>query len=150
MRISRAPRTALALVSAAALTLAAGGCAAEDEGSKWAASHRPTVDLPRLNGQKLQVAAVWTGDEQKNFRKVLAEFEKRTGAKVEFVPTGDNVATYIGSKIEGGAPPDVAMLPQVGVLRAVRQEGLAQAAGHTRPRPSPAKNFAKGWQDLGA
>ncbi|MGI5352727.1 ABC transporter substrate-binding protein [Streptomyces sp. CA-250714] len=149
MRISRAPRTALALASAAALTLSAAGCAAEDEGSEWAASHKPTVDLPKLNGQKLQVAAVWTGDEQKNFRKVLDEFEKRTGAKVEFVPTGDNVATYIGSKVEGGAPPDVAMLPQVGVLREFAKKGWLKPLGKQALAESK-KNFAKGWRDLGS
>ncbi|MFF9554935.1 ABC transporter substrate-binding protein [Streptomyces albus] len=149
MRIPRAPRTALALVSVAALTLAAAGCAKEDEGSEWAASHKPTVDLPKLDGQKLQVAAVWTGAEEVNFRKVLDEFEKRTGAKVEFVPTGDNVATYIGSKIEGGAPPDVAMLPQVGVLRQFAKKGWLKPLGK-EARAESAKNFSKGWRDLGS
>ncbi|MGY1436057.1 ABC transporter substrate-binding protein [Streptomyces reniochalinae] len=149
MRHTRAPRTALALVSVIALTLAAAGCAKEDEGSAWAASHEPTVDLPDLHGKKLQVAAVWTGAEQENFRKVLDEFEKRTGATVEFVPTGDNVATYIGSKIEGGAPPDVAMMPQVGVLRQFAEKGWLKPLGKEALAESE-KNFGKGWRDLGS
>ncbi|MGR7002565.1 carbohydrate ABC transporter substrate-binding protein [Yinghuangia aomiensis] len=58
----------------------------------------------------MQVAAVWTGDEQASFKKVLAEFEKRTGAKTEYVPTGDSAATFLGQRVEGNAPPDVAFL----------------------------------------
>ena len=58
-----------------------GDCGSDDEqqDSGDARSAVPRVKLPRLNGQKLQVAAVWTGTEQENFTKVLDEFEKRTG-----------------------------------------------------------------------
>ncbi|MFG3259244.1 ABC transporter substrate-binding protein [Streptomyces sp. NPDC048172] len=149
MRISHGARTALALGSAAVLALATAGCAAEDEGSAWAKSHKPTVELPKLKGEKLQVAAVWTGGEEENFRKVLDEFERRTGAKVEFVPTGDNVATYVGSKVEGGAPPDIVMVPQVGVLRQFAEEGWVKPLG-PEARAELKKNFSKGWRDLGS
>lgn len=148
-RTARAARRALALAATFALTLAASGCAAEDEGSAWAKAHEPTVELPQLHGQKLQVAAVWTGNEQQNFRKVLDEFERRTGAKVEFVPTGDNVATYVGSKIEGGAPPDIVMMPQVGVLRQFAQRGRLKPLGE-QALAETKKNFSKGWRDLGS
>src|SRR5690606_299276 len=77
------------------------------------------------------------------------EFERRTGAQVEFVPTGDNVATYIGSKIEGGAPPDVAMLPQVGVLRQFAEKGWIKPLGEGA-RAQLRKNFSSGWRELGA
>ncbi|NGO69080.1 ABC transporter substrate-binding protein [Streptomyces boncukensis] len=149
MRISHAARTACALGAAAVLAVATAGCAADDEGSEWARSHKPTVELPKLNGQKLQVAAVWTGGEEDNFRKVLDEFEKRTGARVEFVPTGDNVATYVGSKVQGGSPPDIVMLPQVGVLRQFAEKGWLKPLG-PRARAELRKNFSKGWRDLGS
>ena len=54
----------------------------------------------------------------------------------QFVSTGDNVSTVVGSKIEGGNAPDVVMVPQVGVLQQFAEEGLAQArCRDDQPRP---------------
>ncbi|WP_169379088.1 ABC transporter substrate-binding protein [Streptomyces sulphureus] len=139
-------RGALVLAAVAALAVTAVGREETDEGS-WAKEHRPTVRLPSLKGEKLQVAAVWTGPEEANFRRVLAEFERRTGATVEFVPTGDNVATYIGSKVEGGKPPDVVMVPQVGVVEQFAAKGWLKPLG-PQARQQLEKNFSRGWQDL--
>lgn len=141
---------ALCAVAALSLTAACGGGGGDDKGEGGASqAEKSTVKLPKLKGEKLQVAAVWTGDEGKNFTKVIEAFEKRTGAEVEVTPTGDNVATFLGSKIEGGAPPDVAMLPQVGVLNQFAEKGwLKPLDDATKEQLS--KNFSKGWQDLGA
>ncbi|OEV03027.1 sugar ABC transporter substrate-binding protein [Streptomyces oceani] len=143
-----ATRGATALVAVLALASTA-ACGEGPTGAPGTASQQETVRLPDLDGEKLQVAAVWTGAEQENFRKVLDEFEERTGAEVEFVPTGDNVATFIGSKIEGGAPPDVAMLPQVGVLHQFAEKGWLKPLG-AKARKQLGENFATGWQELGA
>ncbi|GAA2396231.1 ABC transporter substrate-binding protein [Streptomyces glaucosporus] len=152
---SRAARAGAALVAALALSLTAacGGGSGDGDGDKGPGkstqSRKPTVDLPKLDGESLQVAAVWTGEEQKRFGKVLEEFEKRTGAEVDLVPTGDNVATFLGSKIEGGAPPDVAMLPQVGVLKQFAEKGWLKPLDDAT-REQLDKNFSQGWRDLGA
>ncbi|MEU1089399.1 ABC transporter substrate-binding protein [Streptomyces sp. NPDC005576] len=79
-----------------------------------------------LDGQTVTVAGVWSGSEQKNFQEVLDAFTAKTGAKTEFVSTGDNVSTVVGSKIEGGDAPDVVMVPQVGVLQQFAQSGWLQ------------------------
>ncbi|MFF9016680.1 ABC transporter substrate-binding protein [Streptomyces sp. NPDC014870] len=76
-----------------------------------------------LAGKTVTVAGVWTGSEQKNFKKVLDAFTAKTGAKTVFVPSGDNVSTFVGSKIEGGNAPDVVLVPQVGVLQQFAKEG---------------------------
>ncbi|MFI9046789.1 ABC transporter substrate-binding protein [Streptomyces sp. NPDC053427] len=148
-----AGRATTALAAAAALALALAGCGGgtKDEagGGATGGSTAPTVRLPRLNGQKLQVTAVWTGPERENFVKVLDEFEKRTGAKVDFVPSGDDMAGFIGSKVAGGGPPDIAMLQQVGVLNEFAQKGWLKPLG-AAARAQLAKNYTKGWQDLGA
>ncbi|MEE1937840.1 extracellular solute-binding protein [Streptomyces sp. TRM 70361] len=149
---SRAGRAGTALVTALALALTAAACGGgDDDGGSGDDSQKQqsTVELPDLKGQNLQVAAVWTGPEQENFRKVLDEFEERTGATVSFVPTGDNVATFIGSKIEGGAPPDVAMLPQVGVLQQFAEKGWLKPVDEAT-REQLDKNFSAGWRDLGS
>jgi alpha-glucoside transport system substrate-binding protein len=107
-----------------------------------------TVTLPKLNGQSLEVAAVWTGAEQANFKKVLAEFEKRTGAKVTFVPAQDPIVNFLGSKIAGGQPPDVALLPQPGAIRQAVDRNWAKPLGQ-EAQEQLAKNYSRAWQDIG-
>ncbi|MEV3992907.1 ABC transporter substrate-binding protein [Streptomyces sp. NPDC049837] len=149
----KAPRAAAALAAACALALA--GCGDGDGGGggsepdKDTKTGGATVQLPKLNGQKVQVVAVWTGPEQEAFTKVLDEFEKRTGAEVAYVPTQDAMLNYIGTKIAGGAPPDVAMLQQVGALHQAVERKWAKPAG-AGAKAQLAKNYSKGWQDLGA
>ncbi|MEU5213320.1 ABC transporter substrate-binding protein [Streptomyces sp. NPDC020742] len=155
---------ALAAAVAMALALALGGCGGGGSGGGGGAkdggdgggggggkggSAAATVRLPRLNGQRLQVTAVWTGPERANFVKVLDEFERRTGATVDFVPSGDDMAGFIGSKIAGGGPPDVAMLQQVGVLNEFAEKGWLKPLG-ADAKAQLAKNYTKGWRDLGA
>jgi alpha-glucoside transport system substrate-binding protein len=108
-----------------------------------------TVQLPKLDGEKIEVAAVWSGPEQENFTKVLKEFEKRTGATVTFVPAQDPIVNFLGTKIAGGSPPDVAMLPQVGAIQQAVQRKWAKPVG-AEAKAQLAKNYSKGWQDLGA
>ncbi|MFG2894688.1 ABC transporter substrate-binding protein [Streptomyces sp. NPDC048248] len=152
-RASTGKRATSALAATAALALAlsacgGGGAKEESEGGKGG-STAPTVSLPKLNGQKLQVTAVWTGAERENFVKVLDEFEKRTGATVDFVPSGDDMAGFVGSKIAGGGQPDVAMLQQVGVLNEFAAKDWLKPLGPTA-KAQLTKNYSKGWQDLGA
>ncbi|WP_431044120.1 ABC transporter substrate-binding protein [Streptomyces sp. P1-3] len=149
LHAKRAARRAAGLLSVAALTLTAAGCGSDDGAGSVGSPPPATVELPSLKGQKLQVTAVWTGSEQENFTKVLNEFEKRTGADVAFVPSGDDMSAFVGSKIAGGDPPDVAMLQQVGVLREFADKGWAKPVG-ADTRAQLAKNFSRGWQDLGA
>jgi alpha-glucoside transport system substrate-binding protein len=107
------------------------------------------VQLPKLNGEKIEVAAVWSGPEQENFTKVLDEFEKRTGATVTFVPAQDPIVNFLGTKIAGGSPPDVAMLPQVGAIQQAVARKWAKPVG-PEAKEQLEKNYSKGWRDLGA
>ncbi|WP_228023179.1 ABC transporter substrate-binding protein [Streptomyces acidicola] len=155
MRPHRKPGAAKAVaaltagVLALSLTACGGGDDDGGDGDTGGDTSKATVQLPKLDGQKLEVAAVWTGPEQENFTKVLKEFEKRTGAKVSFVPTGNNTSTFLGTKIEGGKPPDVAFLPQVGVLHQFAEKGWIKPLG-SEAEEQLKKNFSKGWVDLGA
>ncbi|MFK8912536.1 ABC transporter substrate-binding protein [Streptomyces sp. YS-3] len=142
----------MAIVGALALTATACGDDKKDETEKPGPSKSgtaTTVALPRLDGQKIEVAAVWTGPEQANFVKVLKEFESRTGATVTFVPAQDPIVNFLGTKIAGGSPPDVAMLPQVGAIQQAVQKKWVKPVG-PEAKAQLAKNYSKVWQDLGA
>ncbi|WRZ92585.1 extracellular solute-binding protein [Streptomyces sp. NBC_01007] len=155
-RSHRAARAAAAAVVAGALTLTACGGGNGDKGkendkgtgTESGGTGTDSVALPKLDGATLEVAAVWTGAEQANFKKVLAEFEKRTGAKVTFVPAQDPIINFLGSKIAGGAPPDVALLPQVGAVKQAVEKKWAKPVG-ADAQAQLTKNYAPGWQDLG-
>ncbi|MFJ8166366.1 ABC transporter substrate-binding protein [Streptomyces sp. NPDC096136] len=143
--------TALAAAGALALTACGGGGGGGSAGStpSTGGEQAPTVALPKLPGEKLEVSAVWTGPEQANFTKVLKEFEKRTGATVTFVPAQDPIVTFLGTKIAGGQPPDVALLPQVGALTAAVRNKWAQPVG-PEARAQLDANYSPGWRQLGA
>ncbi|MFI1397863.1 ABC transporter substrate-binding protein [Streptomyces sp. NPDC020681] len=147
----RTSRTAVVFAAIGALAVA--GCGDSDDkatpGETNDKESAATVQLPRLNGEKIEVAAVWSGPEQENFTKVLKEFEKRTGATVTFVPAQDPIINFLGTKIAGGAPPDVAMLPQVGAIQQAVERKWAKPVG-TEAKAQLTKNYSKGWQDLGA
>jgi len=151
-RTRRAARAAAAVVAGAlALSLTACGGDDNDSGKKQdGGGKKPasTVTLPKLDGETLEVAAVWTGAEQANFKKVLAEFEKRTGATVKFVPAQDPIINFLGSKVAGGQPPDVAMLPQPGAIKQAVDKKWAKPLGAEALKELQ-ENYSQGWQDIG-
>ncbi|MET8754646.1 ABC transporter substrate-binding protein [Streptomyces sp. NPDC004667] len=140
---------ALAAAGVLALSACGDGPQPGPEEPGAGATAAPRVQLPKLDGEKLEVAAVWTGPEQANFTKVLKEFEKRTGAKVTFVPAQDPIVTFLGTKIAGGQPPDVALLPQVGALVSAVRNKWAQPVGPEAAAQLDA-NYSPGWKKLGA
>ncbi|MFF5708228.1 ABC transporter substrate-binding protein [Streptomyces sp. NPDC012756] len=145
-RKARKARKAAATLTALAALTALAGCGSGDDGGDT--TKGPTPDLS-LKGEKIEVAAVWTGPEQENFIKVLKEFEKRTGATVTFVPAQDPIVNFLGTKIAGGSPPDVAMLPQVGAIQQAAAQKWLKPVG-PEVKAALAANYSRGWQDLGA
>ncbi|MEU0147853.1 extracellular solute-binding protein [Streptomyces sp. NPDC006288] len=152
----RMRRAAVVFTAIGALALT--GCGGDDsgsgkdkagEGSGKGEDSPSSVTLPKLDGQKISVAAVWTGPEQANFTKVLDEFEKRTGATVTFVPAQDPIVNFLGTKIAGGQPPDVAMIPQVGAIQQAVAKKWAKPVGN-EARAQLGQNYSQVWQDLGA
>lgn len=103
---------------------------------------------PEGSGQ-IDVAAVWTGPEQENFEAVLDAFTEATGVETNYVSTGDDVGAYLGTQIEGGNPPDVAMLPQPGLLRDLAAAGSLSEANED-VATALGENFQPIWTDLGS
>ncbi|MGM0350711.1 ABC transporter substrate-binding protein [Streptomyces sp. Adlamb9] len=141
---------AVAALLAGGLVLGAcsGGGGDGKTGKESSPSAGGSVSLPKLDGAHLEIAAVWTGQEQTNFKKVLAEFEKRTGAQVTFVPAQDPIINFLGSKIAGGQPPDIALLPQPGAIKQAVDKGWAKPVGPDALKEVQ-KNYSQGWQDIG-
>jgi len=138
----------------AVLALAVAACAAETTttaGGEPGTTGATAADagLPDLTGQSIEIAAVWSGAEQESFEQVLASFEEQTGADVSFISTGDDIATVLGTSIQGGDPPDVALLPQPGLLVDLAEQGnlvpIDDVAGDLVDA-----NYAPVWRELGS
>lgn len=108
----------LALVLVVALLPAVTGVVACSDGDG---------DGPDLEGVTVEVVAVWDDAEADAFRAVLDAFEARTGAAVEYVSTrGEDVGTALDARLAAGEPPDVAVLPQPGLLRRYAEDGVIE------------------------
>lgn len=128
----------IAIIGVAGLALA--GCSSADDGGKSGGE---------FSGKTLEVSAAWSGAEQANFEKVLAEFESRTGAKVNYTSFGDKAATTLGTQIEGGSPPNVALVSQPALMQKLASDG------NLKPLSDDAlaavkDNYSQSWVDLGS
>jgi alpha-glucoside transport system substrate-binding protein len=65
----------------------------------------------------ISVMAVWTGEEQAAFQAVIDGFTSQNPqAKVNYTSAGDQLPTQLSTAVQGGNPPDIAALPQPGLM----------------------------------
>ncbi|MQA25675.1 MAG: extracellular solute-binding protein [Micromonosporaceae bacterium] len=102
-----------------------------------------------LKGEKLTVLGVWSGAEQENFKKVLDAFEDQTGATVTYSSAGDQMSTVLGGQIEGGKPPDVAIVSQPGLMKNLAADGALKPVNKD-VEAAIGENYAPVWKDLGS
>lgn len=76
-----------------------------------------------LTGEKISVTSLWGGSEQESFQKVLDAFTAKTGIAVDYESIRTDYATVLQSRITGGNPPDVSILPGIGFLRRFAKDG---------------------------
>jgi alpha-glucoside transport system substrate-binding protein len=75
------------------------------------------------DGRHLLVAGVWTGREARSFAQVLAGFERRTGIKITYAYETRDIAAKLAARIRRGCPPDIALLPQPGLMADLARAG---------------------------
>jgi ABC-type glycerol-3-phosphate transport system substrate-binding protein len=141
----------------ACLALAAAACGGNDSsgtggtggtGGSGTNSAGTGTTFKDLSGQTIEVAGAWGGSEQKSFQAVLDDFKTRTKANVKYTSFGDNLQAVLGPRIKGGSPPDVAFVPNVGILQQFAQQGSLKAVGPDASAELD-KNFAAVWKTLG-
>ena len=106
-------------------------------------------DRDGLRGRRIEVLAVWSGAEQASFEEVVRGFEERTGASVAYTSAGHGVASALDERLSTDRLPDVAFLPQPGLLRRHAGEGrlvpLDDVVGEEVER-----NYSPVWRRLGS
>jgi alpha-glucoside transport system substrate-binding protein len=144
------------LVSAAALALVAGGALAQDlkfpvgEGAFDWDSYKAYDEATNLDGQTLTIFGPWRGEDQVLVESMLAYFEAASGVDVSY-SSSENYEQQIVIDTQAGSPPDIAVLPQPGLIADLAKQGLIAPLGE-ETQAWLAENYAAGdsWVGLGS
>ena len=141
----------LATLSALALTLSAcgpGGGSEEGGGGSEAAADCSTYETyGTFDGAEVSVYSTITDLEGERLENSWVDFEECTG--IDVVYEGSNeFETQIGVRAQAGNPPDVAIIPQPGLLAAHAK------AGYLKPAPAEVEalvdeNWSEDWKGYG-
>jgi alpha-glucoside transport system substrate-binding protein len=142
----------LAPALTAVLVLAACGNGEDGDGgagSSAGASGGGGGDLAEGDGS-IVVTSLWGGTEQEAFEAVLAAFTESTGIEAEYEANRTDYATVLRTRIQGGNPPDVAIIPGIGTLRSLARDGsLISMSELGINREDIEGNYAPGILDVG-
>ncbi|GAA2184911.1 ABC transporter substrate-binding protein [Micromonospora lupini] len=146
------PRLALASVGVLGLTLIIAGCSGGTEPDDRAAN-MPTVDCAQfgqygdLKGKTVSIYAGIVTPEDKAYTDSYKPFEECTGAKIKY--EGDkSFETQILVRAKAGNPPDLAIVPQPGLLRQLVGTGRVKEAP-TEVAANVDKFWGKDWKTYG-
>lgn len=97
----------------------------------------------------LEVTAVWSGEEQKAFQAVLDGFTQQyPNVSVNYTSSGDQLPTVLSTAVEGGNPPDLAAIPQPGLVTSFAKEGALQPLDFAQQ--TILDNFGQSVVDIGS
>ena len=144
------------LAGAAVLALTAGAAAAQDlkfpvgEGAFNWDSYKVYDEATNLDGQTLKIFGPWRGEDQVLVENMLAYFTAASGVKVEY-SSSENYEQQIVIDTEAGSPPDIAILPQPGLIADLVKKGFVAPLGDDT-QAWLADNYAAGesWVGLGS
>jgi len=119
------------VLATTALSLSSYGVVAQDEMSVGIPA-TPTgydeldqalsADMP-FAGTKVSIQTQWIAGEGDNFEETLKAFEAATGIDVQFDEIGSSHETVLLTRVEGGAPPDLAVQAQPSAVVKYGQDG---------------------------
>lgn len=143
------------LAGAAALALFAGAASAQDlkfpvgEGAFNWDSYKAFDEANNLDGQEISIFGPWRGEDQALVESVLAYFTAASGVKVNY-SSSENFEQQIVIDAEAGSPPDVAVLPQPGLIADLASKGFIMPLG-AETEAWLKDNYAAGesWVSLG-
>jgi alpha-glucoside transport system substrate-binding protein len=101
-------------------------------------------------GSTINVTSLWGGAEETAFQTVLDAFKAKTGVTATYVAQRTNYATVLRTSIQGGNPPDVAIMPGIGFFRSFAKDGsIKDFSALGIDTSSWAANYAPGILEVG-
>jgi ABC-type glycerol-3-phosphate transport system substrate-binding protein len=144
-----APSTGGGGGGAASASTGTGGEAspAESGGEASPAGSAEGSEAPATGGS-ITVTSLWGGAEEEAFQEVLDAFEAKTGITANYEGVRQDYATALQTRITGGNPPDVAIIPGIGFLRRFARDGSIKTLSEIGVQPNP-ENYAPGILEVG-
>ena len=108
------------------IPVAAMGCGGDDDETVGGgeATTGATEGGGGASRSRISVMAIWSGAEQEAFQAVIDGFtEANPDVDVTYTSGGDQLPTLLSTAVEGGNPPDVAMLGAAGPPARLRRAG---------------------------
>lgn len=103
-----------------------------------------------LKGQTLTIFGPWRGEDEALFQSVLAYFADATGVNVRY-SSSENYEQQIVIDTQAGSPPNIAILPQPGLLADLAANGFLVPLGDdTAKWVEENYGAGKSWVDLGS
>ena len=87
------------------------------------AASGPAESVAPGAGGSINVLSLWGGSEEEAFKAMLADFTAKTGITVNYEADRQTYSTTLQSRITGGNPPDIAIIPGIGFLRRFAKDG---------------------------
>ena len=103
-----------------------------------------------LKGQTLTIFGPWRGEDEALFQTVLAYFSDATGVNVRY-SSSENYEQQIVIDTQAGSPPNIAILPQPGLLADLAAKGFLVPLGdETANWVKDNYGAGQSWVDLGS
>ena len=100
----------------------------EDAKFNWKSYEDFKAAYADLKGQTLTIFGPWRGEDEALFQTVLAYFADATGINVKY-SSSENYEQQIVIDTQAGSPPNIAILPQPGLLADLAAKGLLVPLG---------------------
>ncbi|MGG2474937.1 ABC transporter substrate-binding protein [Rhizobium sp. BR5] len=146
------------LATAASIVLLSGSAFAadlkfapgEDAKFNWKSYEDFKAAHADLKGQTLTIFGPWRGEDEALFQSVLAYFSDATGVNVRY-SSSENYEQQIVIDTQAGSPPNIAILPQPGLLADLAAKGFLVPLGDdTAKWVEENYGAGKSWVDLGS
>jgi alpha-glucoside transport system substrate-binding protein len=130
-----------------ALSVLAVGCGGDDDEGGAETGATDTGGEAAVSGS-ISVMSTWSGPEQNSFQAVIDGFtEQNPDVDVSYDSAGDALPTVLSTAVEGGNPPDVAVVPQPGLVQQYVERGALQPIDFAQETIS--ENFAESVIEVG-
>ena len=142
--MKRAFDVRLAGLLAALLLAVAAGCGGSNNESSGGGG--TSTGASNVSGS-VTILADWTGPEGASFQAVLNGFkQKYPNVNAKYRPS-TNISQDLSTAIEGGAPPDLAAVPNPGLTKDYQSRGALKPLDFMKDTVT--SNFSQDWVDLG-
>src|ERR1700694_5886554 len=84
-------------------------------------SNAPTSSSQQ--GGSVSLWAEWSSGEQAALTAGLSPLESQSGTTLNYSSKGSNIDAVLAAAVAGGAPPDVALIPDPGTLQTLAKQG---------------------------